>query len=396
MHSTSLRLGVLRKDFPATESAIYMDVANQGLISSTTLASIEPHLNNRLHGRNDEESMLYHVERTRARFALLIGAVKNEIAITKNASEGINIIANAIDWRPGDNVVLCPKLEHANNILPWLQIKVRHNVELRVVEPDRGSIPTDAIIKAADSRTRVVALATVTMVPGFRTVLEPIAEACKRLGTFLLADATQSVGILHTDVAQLGVDGLAVSTVKGLMGLYGSGFLYCRQEWADRLNPAYLARFSVDLGNAPESAPILNSVKLRDGAPRFDIGHYNFPGMLAAYVSMGQLLEVGTSEIERSVTSLAKRLASGLLEAGLPVCGGPPARHTGSIVALGDVAALTEARTTDSRIQSLHDYLLDNRVIVSIRRGMLRFSLHLYNTADEVDRVVDLAKLWLK
>ncbi|MER8467623.1 aminotransferase class V-fold PLP-dependent enzyme [Mesorhizobium sp. M1396] len=389
-------LDVLRQDYPATINAIYMDVANQGLISRTTLASIGPHLDNRLHGRNDEERMMHHVEGTRARFALLIGAVKEEIAITKNASEGINIIANAVDWRPGDNVVLCPKLEHANNILPWLQVKARHNVELRLIEPDAGSIPADALVKAINSRTRIVALATVTMVPGFRTVLEPVAEACKRFGVFLLADGTQSVGILHTDVSRLGVDGLAVSTVKGLMGLYGSGFLYCRQEWADRLNPAYLARFSVDFGNAPESAPVPSSVKLRDGAPRFDIGHYNFPGMLAAHASMGQLLEIGTETIERSVTSLAKRLASGLLELGLPVCGGPPGSHTGSIVALGDTAALSEARTVDCRIQSLHDHLLDNQVIVSIRRGMLRLSLHLYNTADEVDRVVELAKSWSK
>ncbi|MGX9576384.1 aminotransferase class V-fold PLP-dependent enzyme [Mesorhizobium sp. f-mel] len=387
-----LPLDVIRSEFPATANAIYMDVANQGLISRTTWASIEQHLSNRLHGLNDEESMLEHVEHTRARFAQFINSAQDEIAITKNASEGINIIANAVDWRPGDNVVLCPKLEHANNILPWLQIKNRYNVELRFVEPEDGSISPDAIVKAIDSRTRVVALATMTMVPGFRTVLKPISEACRRYGVFLLADATQSVGILHTDVTQLGIDGLAVSTVKGLMGLYGSGFLYCRREWADRLNPAYLARFSVDFGNAPESAPVPSSVKLRNGAPRFDIGHYNFPGMLAAYASMGQLLEIGTAAIEEHVTSLAKRLAFGFLELGLPVCGGSPGSHTGSIVALGDPSALVEGRPADRRIHSLHEHFANNHVIVSIRRGMLRFSLHLYNTRDEVDRVVDLAK----
>ncbi|MER8773035.1 aminotransferase class V-fold PLP-dependent enzyme [Mesorhizobium sp. M0960] len=386
----------IRTEFPATADAIYMDVANQGLISRTTLASIGSHLNNRLHGRNDEESMLEHVEHTRARFARFINSAEDEIAITKNASEGINIIANAVDWRPGDNVILCPQLEHANNILPWLQIKDRHRVELRFVEPINGTIPPDAIVKAIDSRTRVVALATVTMVPGFRIVLEPISEACKHYGVFLLADATQSVGILHTDVTQLGVDGLAVSTVKGLMGLYGSGFLYCRKEWADRLNPAYLARFSVDFGNAPESAPVPSFVKLRPGAPRFDIGHYNFPGMLAAYASMGQLLDIGTAVIEQSVTALANRLASGFLELGLPVCGGAPGSHTSSIVALGDPSALVEGRPVDRRIHSLHEHFTNNQVITSIRRGMLRFSLHLYNTADEVDRVVDLAKSGLK
>ncbi|RWA75882.1 MAG: aminotransferase class V-fold PLP-dependent enzyme [Mesorhizobium sp.] len=396
MNGSLLPLNIIREEFPATQNAIYMDVANQGLISRTTRTSFEEHLDNRLHGVNDELSQLRDIEKTRARFAQFIGADRDEISITKNASEGINIIANAIDWRPGDSVILCPQLEHANNILPWLQVKALHNVQLKFVEPEDGAIPLDAIVKALDSSTRVVALSTATMVPGFRTATEPIAEACRRHGTFLLADGTQSVGILHTEVDRLGVDGLAVSTVKGLMGLYGSGFLYCRRQWADRLRPAYLARFSVDLGNAPESAPILNAARLRAGAPRFDIGHYNFPGMIAAHASLGQLLEIGTDAIDNHVTSLAKRLVSGLLQVGMPVCGGAPGRHTGSIVALGDMATLSGAREVAPYIQSLQSYLAENKVFSSTRRGLLRFSLHLYNTEDEVDQVVDLVKNWSK
>ncbi|WP_288142460.1 aminotransferase class V-fold PLP-dependent enzyme [Mesorhizobium sp.] len=395
MTSHFLPLDLLRQEFPATENAIYMDVANQGLISRTTRTSMDQHLDNRLNGLNDEEGMMQLVERTRSRFAKFIAAEKDEIAITKNASEGINIIGNAIDWRPGDNVVLCRQLEHANNILPWLQIRDKHRIELRIVEADSGAIPCDAFTKAIDSRTRIVTLSTVTMVPGFKTVMEPIAEACKRVGAFLLADASQSVGILDTDIARVGVDGLVTSSYKGLMGLYGLGFLYCRREWADRLSPAYLARFSIDLGDAPESAPIFDSVKLRAGAPRFEIGHYNFAGVIAVYASIGQLMEIGTLAIEQSVTSVARRLASGLLDLGLPVCGGALGNHTGSIVALGDPAALAGSRESDSRIHSLHEHLLKNQVIVSVRRGMLRFSLHLYNTSDEADQVVALAKNWL-
>ncbi|PBB95678.1 cysteine desulfurase [Mesorhizobium sp. WSM3862] len=394
MTSHFLPLDLLRQEFPATGSAIYMDVANQGLISRTTRMSMEQHLDNRLNGLNDEERMMQLVERTRSRFAKFIAADKDEVAITKNASEGINIIGNAIDWRPGDNVVLCRQLEHANNILPWLQIRDKHRIELRIVEADAGAIPYDAFVKAIDSRTRIVTVSTVTMVPGFKTAMEPIAEACKRAGAFLLADASQSVGILDTDVTRLGVDGLVASSYKGLMGLYGLGFLYCRREWADRLSPAYLARFSVDLGDAPESAPIFDSVKLRAGAPRFEIGHYNFAGVIAVYASIGQLMEIGTLAIEQSVTSVARRLASGLLDLGLPVCGGAPGNHTGSIVALGD-PELAGSREFDNRIHSLHEHLSENQVIVSVRRGMLRFSLHLYNTTDEVDRVVALAKNWL-
>jgi cysteine desulfurase / selenocysteine lyase len=385
----------LAKEFPATQRCIYMDVANQGLISRTTKASCDAHLQNRMDGRNDEAEMLQLVEQTRSRFAHFISADAQEISITKNASEAINIIANAIEWRSGDNIVLCPKLEHANNVLPWVGVAKRKGIELRVVEPEKGHIPSDAVARSIDSRTRAVAISTTTMVPGFRTRVEPIAMACKERGAFLMADATQSVGIMHTDVTELGVDGLAVSSVKGLMGFYGVGFLYCRRAWAERFTPVALARFSVDLGDAPESAPIFDRFKLRPGAERFDIGHYNFPGVTAVYSSLGQLLDVGTKKIETNVHRLTARLANELIELGLPVCGGSPGVHTGSIVAVGDVRSLDGQAASHEQIESLWRHLVEHDVIVSVRRGMLRFSLHHYNSDDNIDRVVDLTKSWL-
>jgi cysteine desulfurase/selenocysteine lyase len=371
-------------------------VANQGLISRTTRTAADAHLGKRLIGDNDEMDMLQLVERTRERFAKFIGARADEISITKNASEGLNIIANIIDWQPDDNVVVCTKLEHANNVLPWLSVKQRHGVDLRIIAPENGHLPSDSMAQAIDGRTRLVAISTASMIPGFRANLAPIARACRAHNAFLLADATQTVGILHTDVAELEVDGLAVSTVKGLMGFYGLGFLYCRKSWAERFTPTYVARFSVDLGDAPESAPIPEDYKLRSGAPRFDIGHYNFPGVAAAYVSLGQLMDFGTRAIDDKVTQLAAKLSSDLIALGLPVCGGQPGRHTGSIVAVGDMASLDGATAGHDDIVSLHRHLMQNKVMVSVRRGMLRFSLHLYNNEDDVARVVDHARAWLK
>ncbi|WEJ08611.1 aminotransferase class V-fold PLP-dependent enzyme [Sinorhizobium prairiense] len=386
----------IRSEFPATKKYIYMDVANQGLISRTTLGSFEKHLQNRLSGVNDELFQLREVERTRARFGSFIGADANEIAITKNASEGINILANAFDWKAGDNVILCPQLEHANNILPWLQIRKKFCIELRTVESVDGSFPVEAAINSIDRSTRIVALSTVTMVPGYRTMMRPISDACRSNGTFLLADGTQSVGILDTNVDDLGVDGLSVSTVKGLMGLYGSGFLYCRRDWAEQLEPAYLTRFSIDLGDAPESAPILDIPKLRAGSPRFDVGHYNFPGLIAVDSSIHQLAEIGTDVIDAHVTKLAERLSQGLMEMGLPVCHSSGGHQPGSIVAVGDVGTALGKAEPAPMVRELHNFLLERNVAVSVRRGLLRFSLHVYNTSNEVDQVLDFSSAWLK
>ncbi len=85
------------------------------------------------------------------------------------------------------------------------------------------------------------------------------------------------------------IDALAVSTQKGLLGLYGMGFLYCRQAWADQMQPAYLARFGVDLGDAHEAAIGSDFYTLMPAARRFDLGNYHFLGCAAANASMVQL-----------------------------------------------------------------------------------------------------------
>jgi selenocysteine lyase/cysteine desulfurase len=242
----------------------------------------------------------------------------------------------------------------------------------------------------------MVSVSTVTFSPGFRTEVEKLGRACRKHDVLLLVDAAQSAGVLHTDVAQSHVDALAVSTQKGLLGLYGMGFLYCRREWAERLQPAYLARFGVDLGEGAHEASMGNDeYKLAKGARRFDLGNYNFPAVAATEASLGELLAIGTANIEAYVGGLARALAQGFLDLGLPVSGGAPGPHLAHIVTVGKMSA-DHYGTGDDLFNRLYAHLEQNRVKLSIRRGMLRFSLHLYNNADDVARVLELTRDFLK
>ena len=121
-------LAKARAEFPALERWIYMDVAARGVLSRQVRAALDAHLDDRmLNGATDKEQFFALVERARGRFAQLIGADADEIAYTKNISEGLNIVAAAIDWKKGDNVVLCAELEHPNNVYAWLNLR-RHGV----------------------------------------------------------------------------------------------------------------------------------------------------------------------------------------------------------------------------------------------------------------------------
>ena len=387
-------LAEARSHFPALERWTYMDISARGVLSREVRAALDAHLDDRmLNGATDKEQFFALVERARARFAELIGAHPDEIAFTKNISEGLNMIATAIHWHRGDNVVLCPELEHPNNVYAWLNLR-RYGVEVRAVPAREGHIPVDDLIAHMDERTRVATVSTVSFAPGFRTDVDKLGAACRKRDVLLLVDGAQSVGVTHTDVHASNIDALAVSTQKGLLALYGMGFLYCRREWAERLQPAYLARFGVDLGDAHEASIGGYDFQLARGARRFDVGNYNFLATAAVDASMKQLLEWDTRRIEPYVQDLTYALARGFLDLGLPVAGGEPGPHLTKIVTVG-VMSTDQYKTGDPRFNQLYDHLVKNRVKLSIRRGMLRFSMHVYNNMEDVERVLDLSRRFL-
>jgi cysteine desulfurase / selenocysteine lyase len=384
-----------RGHFPACERWTYMDISGRSVLSREVRAVIDAHLDDRmLNGAHDKAQYFDMVERTRGRFAQLIGAAADEITFTKNISEGLNMIAAAMQWRSGDNVVLCAELEHPNNVYVWLNLR-RLGVEVRTVTAREGHIPVDELVARMDERTRVATVSTVTFAPGFRTDVDALGKACRERDVLLLVDAAQSVGILATDVASSNIDALAVSSSKGLLALYGLGFLYCRREWAERLQPAYLARFGVDLGDAHEASIGGYDFQLASGARRFDLGNFNFLATAAVDASMQQLLAWGSHKIERHVVTLAHALARGFVDLGLPVAGGEPGPHLANIVTAGRMSA-DQYATDDDLYNKLYAHLVEHRVKLSIRRGMLRFSLHVYNSMEDVERVLDLTRTFSK
>lgn len=382
------------RDFPGVEGKTYMDVAARGLMPHSTRAALAAHLDEFAAGDVDKPGYFDMIERVRGSFARSINAGADEIAFTKNITEGLNIVAASLAWKSGDNLVLCPEIEHPANFYPWLNLQ-RLGVELRMVAARGGMVPVDEMASRIDSRTRLVTTATVSFSPGFRTDMVALGRACRDKGALFVVDAAQSAGVLATDVDRLSIDALACSTQKGLLGLYGMGFLYVRRECAQRMEPAYLSRFGIDLGDASE-AELGYEYRLAPGARRFDVGNFNFTASVAAAASLEYLARFDAAALERHVVGLTNELRRGLAGLGLPVCGGVEGAHFAHILTVGNVGAGGHDTTSDTRMQALYDHLVANHVRLSIRRGALRFSLHLYNRAEDVARVLELTRAFLR
>lgn len=362
-----------------------MNLAGRGILSRTTRAALDAGLDAQMMGRVNKSSWKAAADEARQRFGALLNARPTEIACTKNVSDGLNAIATALPWSPGDNVVYCPDFDHPNASYAWLNLD-RMGVEHRPVPLlADGRIDVAAVTRATDSRTRLVTLSSVNFLTGIRAELEEIGHHCRRANVFFLVDGAQSTGVLEIDVEKACIDGWCASGNKGLLGTYGVGFAYCREEIARQLRPVYLSRFGVDAGELAESEMGSSPHELYAGARRFEVGNANWTGLIAVAASMHQLGQFAQSTVERRAVGLASRLAEGLRDAGFDV----PRLDRADLQS--HIVAVYGGKHNSAGLERFDQQLRDTHVAFSRRLGAIRFGLHAYNTETDVDHVLDLA-----
>jgi cysteine desulfurase / selenocysteine lyase len=365
-----------RAEFPATRRYVYLDAASRAPMADRVAEALRRYMDTYQAEGVPKQAWLDRVEVIRAKVARLLGACEREVAFTKSTADSLNLLAHGLGFEAGDNVVLCPAIEHANNVYPWLHLRDR-GVEVRLLDDDRGRFPLDGAAEAVDGRTRILAISSVSFVTGARTPLAPLAALCREHDAFLLVDGVQEVGAMRLDVRAAGVDGLGAATQKMLLGTYGLGILYCRAERLPAMRPPFLTRMGVDWGEGHESDLDLDGYRLKDGAARFEVGNPNFAGLFVLEAALSLIEDVGLERIEEHVLRLARRLMTGLRRLGLELVT-PEDEHAGLVV-------FKHPRATE-----LHAALARAGVKVALRRGAIRASVHVYNADDDVDRFLDI------
>ncbi|MCJ2052509.1 aminotransferase class V-fold PLP-dependent enzyme [Methylobacterium sp. J-070] len=385
-----------REQFAGTRAGPFFDMASRALLYTGGRAALDKHLDDMANGTIDKAGLFSAVEECREQFAALICSHPDEVAFTRNVTDGIAAFGAALDWKPGDTVVVCEELEHPANIYPWYGLARKHGLVVKNVRQKRGVVPLEDILHAIDERCRVVAISAVSFAPGFLFPVPQLGAECRRRGVHLVVDTAQSIGVVETDVEKWGCDALAASTQKGLMSLYGLGFLYVRRSVAETLNPAYLSRFGVEqegheasLGN-PISGP------LAAGARRFDVGNYNYPAIVTVTAALKLILDLTPKAVEQHTFGLACEFAERMLALGLPVFGGRPGSQSTHIVTIGSEMGFDHDSAADLSMKALYEHLVAEGVRLSIRRDLLRFSFGLYNNRDDIARVERLIREWMR
>ncbi len=311
----------------------------------------------------------------REKIGRFIGAEGAEIALVPNTSSAANILALGVDWRPGDEVVLCDN-EFPANAVPWIALRGR-GVRVRFLSTERDRLTADALRRELSSQTRVVALSWVSYADGYRHDLGRLADVAHRANALFCVDAMQGLGAFPLNARTMGVDALYAGAAKWMLGLHGVGFLYVRRQLGEELRltmPGW--RSLQDMWDFHNYEQPYSS-----DAMRFEGGTPNLVGALSLVSSIGLFERSGPAAIARHILDLTDRLCDGLHRLGAEIC---------SLRGEGISSGIVTFRLPGHDSMAVGRALEKEGIITTYRTGGVRVSPHGYNTPEEIDAALEV------
>lgn len=374
MKDTSDRWQAFRRQMPVTENWAYFDHAAVAPLSGPARAALCEWTDDvAANGDVHWDRWRKRVERVRSLAAGLLGARKSEIALVRNTTEGIHLVAEGYPWQAGDNVVL-PSGEFPSNRYPWQNLRAR-GVEVRQIPTHNERWDPSELEAACDRRTRIVAASWVGYATGWRNDLELLAEIAHRHGALLFVDAIQGLGVLPLDISKTPIDFLAADGHKWLLGPEGAGILFVRQEHLETLRPLGVGWNSVmDTGDFASS-----ELSLKPSAARYEGGSYNMPGVHALGASLEFLADYGIEAIAARLFEVTEELCRQLRIQGAEIVSVRDADRWSGIV------AFTLPQQDSATVRQA---CLKHNVAVNCRAGRVRVSPHVYTDATDIERLI--------
>lgn len=371
MGETASQLGsaidwaAVRAEFPALRQWTYLNSATFGQLPRRGVDAVATHFAHRDElACADFLTWFDDMDRIRGKIARLIGASPDDICFVPTAAHGLSLVANAIDWKPGDRLVTLA--DEFPNYLYMPALVERFGVAYVEAQWER-------LLASIDGRTRLVAVSEVNYCTGFRPPLSGIAARCREQGALFFVDGSQSTGALRFDAARGEADVLSVHAYKWMLSPNGAGFQYMSAAARQQLPPTVVGWRSHetwrDVDRLHHGSPVF-----KPSAERYEGGFLMIANLYAMEAAVDLMLELGPAAIEKRVLELASLTRTALRGLGAEV------PETGSQIVC--------AKFTGADPSALARRLKERRVLVAARKGALRVSPHFYNTEDDIEILV--------
>ena len=378
----------LREQIPACRSMVYMNTGWSGPSPISVTAAIKERLDYEMDQGPTSPKVYESGRELQARakegVAGLLNASSEEICLTCNTTEGLNIVINGLTWATGDEIITC-NLEHSSVLVPSFYQERRHGAVVKILSlaPDE---PPDAILAkledALTQHTRLIFLSHIQYSCGLRMPVKEIRGLTKDRGILLLLDGAQTAGHIPLDMRDLGCDFYSIPGQKWLLGSEGAGALYIRKDLIPQVEPVYVSgRAAVpqkDPTRFEPSAPSIDRFLLTSSSTALRAG------MLEA---MRFIQDIGVEEIERRNLDLATSMKHALQEIpGVTVLSPLDRRSSSGLVSFA--VAGVDPTLAASQLWERHRIVARSVTYPPC----LRVSLHFFNTEEEVGSVVEAVR----
>ncbi|NUN70084.1 MAG: aminotransferase class V-fold PLP-dependent enzyme [Bacteroidetes bacterium] len=338
-------------------------------LNSRTKAAVDAYLLNRSEGTIDDFPQIVGISNdAKQNLGRLLNAPPQRIAFVNNTSDGLNIIANGLDWKSGDRILL-NDMEFPANVVPFLNLR-RLGVEIDIIPSANGEITVEQIAAAITPRTRLLSLSFVQFLSGFKADLPAVGRLCRERGVIFCVDAIQGLGNAPLDVMDARIDFLSCGAHKWMLSMMGLGFIYLTEELQSRLTQQFAGWTS----NKDYFSRLLEyRIDFDDSARRYENGAQNNAGIVAIGASAALLNEAGIPAVHRHLLALTDEVIAFADEKGWALL--TPREHSkrSGIVTLAVPGA-----------EKVFEGLNKRNIIVSLREGRIRIAPHFYNSAGDI------------
>jgi selenocysteine lyase/cysteine desulfurase len=374
-----------RREFPVVAHRIFLAHAGVAPLPRAAAEAMRGFVRQASRDHQESGSIARKVESARGLAAEMLGCAPGEIALLGPTSLGLNLVANGLSWRRGDEVVYYHG-DYPANVYPWSNLAAQGVKTISLEPAAPGRITWDLVEEQLSGRTRLVALATCHFLSGYRIDVETIGRNLGERGVLFCLDGIQTLGAFPLSVRH--VDFLSADSHKWLLGPLGAGIFYVKRSRFEELRPTLLGSWNVD---SPDFVA-QKEISFHSQARRYEPGALNVPGIIGMGGSLELLRRAGIAAVTERLLYLRKCIVERVRPLGYLIYG-----EEDVPAAAGDEegrSGILSLSRPGCDMAELFEKLVRRGISVSLRRtgegeALVRISPHFYNTEAEIEQLTE-------